>query len=174
MAKTINLTLSSRSIKQAIKELKEYENDLKKKTKLFVERLAQEGFDVANATVKLDLPFYDIGAYDAEVLEPKVKVEGNRVKATLTFQGDDILFIEFGTGIRYSSISHPMLGDEFPYGAGTYPGKGHWDNPKGWWYKDDVTGEKVHTYGNPALMPMYEASTMIQLRVKKIAKEVFK
>lgn len=74
-------------------------------------------------------------------------------------EGESVLFIEFGAGIRYSSQRHP-LSDMFGFGAGTYnPDSPNWANPKGWWFKEN--GEAIHTYGNPPNMPMYHAGKKV-------------
>ena len=118
---------------------------------------------------------FALGAADTKLAlasESNVSTKDNKITATLSIEGEDVLFIEFGTGIKYSAFEHPLIGDEFPYGPGTYPGKGHWDDPKGWWFKDDA-GQKHHTYGNPALMPAYNAATTMEIRITTIAREVF-
>ena len=51
-------------------------------------------------------------------------------------------------------------------------GKGHWDSPYGWWYVHE-NGEKHHSYGNRAYMPMYHSEEAIILSIRQIAKEVF-
>lgn len=172
MTRTINVSLSSSSIKKAINSLKSYERELKKKTIMLVERLQEEGFVVADAIVSNVSHSYDLGTLDINTIKSNVSTKDNKITATLSIEGEDVLFIEFGTGIKYSAFEHPLIGDEFPYGPGTYPGKGHWDDPKGWWFKDDA-GQKHHTYGNPALMPAYNAATTMEIRITTIAREVF-
>ena len=53
-------------------------------------------------------------------------------------------------------------------GPGTYPGKGNWDNEKGWWF-----GHGKHSYGNPPAMAMYEAVQTMTEELTRIAREVF-
>lgn len=84
----------------------------------------------------------------------------NANSATLTAQGKDVLFSEFGTGIRYGN-GHP---DPHGFGPGTYPSeKQNWKNPKGWFYTED--GIAHHTYGNAPSAAMYNAG-------KKMAESV--
>ena len=171
MQKTIKLRLNNRSIQNAKKELEKYKKDLLHKTETFVQRLCDEGINTINAQLT-GVPSFFANADDIEVT-PQIDTQGNIVSATISISGEQILFIEFGAGIRYSSNTHP-LSEDFGYGAGTYPGKGHWDDPNGWWYKDEKTGKSEHSYGNPAIMPAYWGATAIKLKIVKIAKEVFK
>lgn len=93
--------------------------------------------------------------------------------------GTQVLFLEFGTGKTYMSKSHP-LADDFGYGAGTYSnsskGKGHWDDPNGWYYySNDPTkvvaknysGATVaHTYGNVAWSATYNSAVIMREEFK--------
>ena len=77
------------------------------------------------------------------------------------------IFIEFGAGITYG-YGHPLAG-ELGVGPGTYPeGKGHWDNPGGWWY-----AHGQHSYGNPPAMAMVAARDAMVADITTIAREVF-
>ena len=54
-------------------------------------------------------------------------------------------------------------------GPGTYPdGKGHWDDPNGWWF-----GDGEHTFGNPPAQAMYDAKQEIINAIEQVANEVF-
>ena len=103
-----------------------------------------------------------LGDKDVSVAaEPKGN--GYVVKA----EGKAVLFIEFGSGITYG-FGHPEA-QEHGMGPGTYPdGKGHWNNPRGWY----IPGGQ-HTYGNPPAMPMYTARKTIEEELPRIVKEVF-
>jgi hypothetical protein len=97
-----------------------------------------------------------------------VRVDDTGSVAVIYAEGEAVAFIEFGAGITYG-YGHPQAG-EFGMGPGTYPdGKGHWDNPKGWWF-----GSSQHTYGNPPAMAMYNAVQEIAQNVTEIAREVFR
>jgi hypothetical protein len=83
-------------------------------------------------------------------------------------EGESVAFIEFGSGDKYGH-GHPQAG-ELGMGPGTYPeGKGHWDDPRGWWY-----GHGKHTYGNPPAMAMYQAVQAMTEQITMIAREVFR
>lgn len=167
MAKTIQISLSQSSIQAAIKELEKYKKGLETKCQVFVNLLAQEGLQVVQITME-SISDQDKGSYFTEVINNN---DGTLKQATVRLSGEKILFLEFGAGIRYESPKHPKAG-EFGYGVGTYPGAGHWNDPKGWWYRDE-SGNPHHSYGNRAYMPMYNAGTAMTLRIQSLAMEVF-
>lgn len=169
MAKrTININLfDSGSIDKAIQEIRHYQNNLQRKVQIFVDRLAREGLQVVRSTME-SIPDEEKGSYYTEIVNT---TNGDIIGAAVRLTGDQVLFIEFSAGIRYGTSSYPLpSGDK--YGMGTYPGKGHWNDPNGWWYIDE-RGEKHHSYGNRAYMPMYHAEQSIIKQVRRIAKEVF-
>lgn len=169
MAKrTININLfDSGSIDKAIQEIRHYQNNLQRKVQIFVDRLAREGLQVVQSTME-SIPDEEKGSYYTEIVNT---TNGDIIGAAVRLTGDQVLFIEFSAGIRYGTSSYPLpSGDK--YGMGTYPGKGHWNDPNGWWYIDE-RGEKHHSYGNRAYMPMYHAEQAIIKQVRRIAKEVF-
>lgn len=109
-------------------------------------------------------------------------VEVNRIGEnaySVTASGETVLFVEFGSGLI--GYGHPEVGE---YGPGTYPGKGHWDQPQGWWYptEDAGVGYKTskktgtmyaHTFGNPPNMPMYNSVKELEGELTRLVKEVF-
>lgn len=164
----ISCTLSEKSLKKAINQLKQYQKDLERKNQIFVERLGEIGIDVVNNVMKT-IPGEEKGRFDTElIINHKNKVAG----VTVRLSGDKVLFIEFSAGVTYGTQYYPLpSGDE--YGAGTYPSDKHnWSKLYGWWYKDE-NGDVHHTYGNRAYMPMYHAEQAIILEIRRIAKEVF-
>lgn len=158
MAKTIQIELSRKSINDAIKELKRYKRWVLKKEEELRIRLASVGATVAS--IRFSRAIYN-GTNDVSV-----RVDDDGTKATVYAEGQSVLFIEFGSGDKYGH-GHPEAG-KFGYGPGTYPGKGHWDNPKGWWY-----GSGQHSYGNPPAMAMVKARDEMVEQLTQIAREVF-
>lgn len=150
-------------VDKAIKELQKYKQDLDNKTQLFTQRLATLG--ATRASIDFSRAIIDYN--DVEIT---VVGEGNHF--TIRASGEEVAFIEFGSGITYG-YGHPQA-SEFGVGPGTYPSeKGHWNDPKGWRYtgKDGVT---KHTYGNPPNMPMYNATREMEQQIEQIAREVFR
>lgn len=160
--KKIVVSLSTSGIEQLQKELQDFKTWQKAKAKELAERLATLGASVAS--IRFARAVYT-GVKDAAVtVEPLTN--GYVVRAN----GESVLFLEFGSGIRYGT-GHPEASD-FGMGAGTYPdGKGHWDDPNGWWIPKSKGGG--HTYGNPPSMAMYEARKHIEQELPRIVKEVF-
>lgn len=159
MAKTIHVELTTKSINSAVKELRQYKQWIEQKEKELRLRLAQLGATVAS--IQFSRAIYN-GTNDVTV-----RVDDTGSVAVIYAEGESVAFIEFGSGAKYG-YGHPQAG-EFGVGPGTHPdGKGHWDDPKGWWY-----GHGQHSYGNPPAMAMWGAVETITEQVTKIAKEVF-
>lgn len=166
--KTITIELSEKSIQAAIAEIEDYKRSLQAKCDRYVEKMAQLGIEVVR-TVMSSVPAEDGGSYYIEDV-----YEDNAVTIKLT--GDKILFVEFGAGVIYSNPQNPKAG-EFNMGVGTYNPKSGlaWNMTKwggGWWYTSD-NGVSVHSYGNPAYMPMYRASVEVLNKAISVAREVF-
>lgn len=162
MSKTITVALSANSIDGAIRELENYRDSLKDKAKRICEKLAFAG----EAQVSLG---YASAIYDGEK-DVSVSVEEIPDGYKILADGETALILEFGAGVT-NGYGHPQAGD-FGMGPGTYPeGKGHWDDPRGWWIPKDKGGG--HTYGNPPTMAMYETAKALRERVLDVAREVF-
>lgn len=162
MARSIRIELSDESINKAIKELKAYKLWVEAKEEELRKRLASIG--VVTAYIK----FNSVAPSSKSGIS--VRMDDDGTTATIYAEGEQVAFIEFGTGIKYG-YGHPEAG-KFGFGPGTWSdgpdGKGHWDNEKGWWY-----GSGKHTYGNPPAMAMYGAVQEITEKVTQIAREVF-
>ena len=168
--KVIQFGFSQKSIKNAIKELKKYQEEFDRKNKIFVDRLAKEGLQVVKTTMEA-VPDEEKGSYYTEIVNNS---QGDLIGAAIRLSGQHVLFIEFSAGITYGTSSYPLPSGS-KYGMGTYPSekeKSDWDNPNGWGYVDE-RGEKHHSYGNRAYMPMYHAEQAIIIAVRSIAKDVF-
>lgn len=183
----------SSSIDKAIKELKQIQKKLDEGCKTLVELLADIGVKKAQAN-------FDVAIYagdNAEVkVTSKISKNGKTYIATVSANGENVGFIEFGTGINF----------EFPYSDmpdyetsipmhGTY-GKLQGANPYGWWYKGSPNGNMplgteqavrytkkygevikkgtMHTYGNPANSSMHNAYMELQNEISRCVKEAFK
>ena len=161
--KKIVVPLSESGIQKIQDELMVYRKWQEEKARELAERLAALGTTVAS--IRFSRAVYT-GKKDVEVTVEGLP-NGYKVKA----DGESVLFIEFGSGVTYG-YGHPEAG-EFGMGPGTYPdGKGHWDDPKGWYLPKSAGGG--HTFGNPPAMPMYEARKAIEQELPRIVKEVFR
>lgn len=160
--KKVAITLSNGGIDHLLREVEDWKNWQKQKTNELLERLAVLG--ASTASIRFSRAIYT-GLKDVTVTVEPIR-NGWLVKA----EGQSVLFLEFGSGITYGG-GHPEAA-EYGMGPGTYPqGKGHWDDPKGWYLPKDKGGG--HTYGNPPAMAMYEARKTIDQELTRIVKEVF-
>ena len=118
--------------KRMEKELEDYKKWLKEKTQEFVKALADEGMQISRA--KFQSATYD-GTNDVSV---SVESMGEN-KAAVVAIGSSVLFIEFGTGVKYPD-SHPEAG-KFGFEHGGY---GHHLGrlEKGWRYHYYPGGRK--------------------------------
>lgn len=160
MGKTIVVNpLDSKSITSAIKEVKRYKAWVLAKEAELRQRLAMVG--ATAASIQFSRAIYS-GTNDVSV-----RVDDTGSVAVIYAEGESVAFIEFGSGATYG-YGHPQAG-EFGVGPGTYPeGKGHWDDPDGWYY-----AHGQHTFGNPPAMAMYAAVQEMTEQLTMIAKEVF-
>ena len=165
MAKTIQLSsISEATIDAAVRDLRRYAEWVARKEAELITKLAEHGKNVAS--VKFAAATYD-GTNDVSV-----RVDSTGSVAVIYASGTAVAFIEFGSGAAMG-YGHPMAG-EHGLGPGTWStdeslgGKGHWDDPNGWYYKH---GEKSH--GNPPAMAMYDAVQAMTAEITTIAKGVF-
>ena len=158
MPKQINIELSTKGINKGIKDLQHYKSWVLAKEAELRTRLAVLGLNVASIQFA-EAPY--VGKNDVSV-----RIDDTGSVAVIYAEGQSVAFIEFGAGAKYG-YGHPQAA-EFGVGPGTYPdGKGHWDDPKGWWYGG------VHTYGNTPAMAMYLAVQEMTAQLTEIAREVF-
>ena len=169
--KKIRMTLSTSSIKDAIRQLEEHKRELSFKTMLFVQRLGEVGLRTVEAHKQ------SRGDSDFNDLEAHVELErisDMSVKAKLILHGKDVAFIEFGAGVHYNGAGGSSPN---PYGQplgmiiGSY-GKGH-GLEDSWVYYDEESGQFKTSYGTEAAMPMYYADREIINSFVSIAQEVF-
>lgn len=166
----IKISLNKSSVDDAIRQVQRFKDDLHRKNEIFVQRLAEMGAKDINVSLQ------SIGAvvpHDEPIGTAYIDNMAlySAVRMRIVVASSMILFVEFGTGIRYSGTQNPKAA-ELGMGPGTYPGKGHWDDPNGWSYQD-ASGVWHHTYGIRAQMPMYNASQKMIQETVRIAKEVF-
>lgn len=171
--KVIQMTLSEKSIQDAIKQLRDYQNSLEYKCSLLAQKLAERGVEIARMQiVSLDAVFKS-DLIDSIQAEYKGKVDGGSVCAVVAGT-DHAVFVEFGTGI---------IGSESPY-PGKLPDGVSWqyasgktirqlvDGRYGWFYPGD-DGKWYFTEGMPSRPFMYNTSLELQRIVVEVAKEVF-
>jgi hypothetical protein len=157
------MSLISKSIGQAIRELKSFRDSLEAKTKVFLEELAHIG--VKEASVRFTTAIYD-GVNDSSVtLKP---IDGGYC---IVAEGKAVAFIEFGAGVYHNpGEPYPNPRPDGIVGIGEY-GKGY-GKRQAWGFRNE-DGELVITHGTPAAMPMWYASEEMRNAIAKKFKEVF-
>lgn len=171
------IKIDIRNVTVGIREIEKYRDNLKKKNKMFIQKLAEKGIDIA--TLKYNKVEYD-GVNDVSVKSTPTWISDNKLVIEAT--GNSIGFIEFGTGI-YNPVHHPKE-SEFGAMRGAY-GKGKGKNIAWGYYGDSSTanaggrsistknGNVVVTTGNNANMSMYLTGKELREQILKIAREVF-
>ena len=178
--------LSERSINSAIRKMERRRKWLDQKAKEFVQRLQDEGIEIANfyyTTASVDE--YDImlaGDLDATVDRTvKITKTSSGYSAEVRATGESVLFVEFGTGRMFDNAYMRQYG----FYPGSY-GQGRGKSPHGWFYKghlpplappgtERARGRPglIHTYGSPANAVMYSTKRRLTEMFAGIAKEVF-
>ena len=176
--KVISMSLSQKSIQNAINELRNYQSELKRKTELFVKKLAEVGIPVIDENMAKANYTYDdkgirSGSDTSHYTHVQIHTFGDYAQAKLIVENREIAFIEFGSGVYYNGSAgaspHPK-GQEFGFLIGSY-GAGH-GQQKVWGYYDEG-GNLVLTHGVEATMPMLHAYEEIVQKCAKVAREVF-
>lgn len=169
---TIKVNLNEADgIKNAINELKRYKRRVEENTRLLVQKLTDEGADIARIKI------VNMGAYYSGELFSGVSgyyspsLNAGAVKVA----SDHVAFVEFGTGI---------VGQNSPHKNGEYLSKASWsyasgtkifttqDGRVGWIYPTDDGGYRF-TEGMPSRPFMYETAIELESKFKGLAKEVF-
>ena len=166
MSKDITISMNTKSIDDAIKELRSLKNDFMRKLDIFTRILANDGVQIALMEIRASESSSNL----ADIVL-NVNSKGDIVEAEIQMIGHDALFIEFGAGIYYNPADPPHAA-EYGMGVGTYPGQTH-AFQNGWWYKD-IDGSVHYTHGTQATSPMLKASDNYRNNAIKMALAVFR
>lgn len=173
MAKTvIRCSLDSKEIDRAIKEVKKYKQEFRKKVETYRKRMAKELVEIVSLNFGSATMEHTIQGVSRKP-DVSVNVTDRGDVSVVVAVGEDAVWCEFGAGVYYNgsvgSSPHPN-GQELGFTIGSY-GKGY-GKGNAWGYYDD-NGELVITRGTPATMPMYNAAKEVTKRAIEIAREVF-
>ena len=181
MSKEIKLSLSTRHINQLQNHIAKYEQTLSQKVTDFMERVKEFALlELANRLAESGEGNVDI--YATESVEEGVDI------VTVTAQGEQICFLEFGTGVHYNGLeSYPdptvrgrvgVVGiGQYGYGKGERQGWGYYGDPDKWTIKQVVLkdGRTVNiTYGIPTQHFMWDTARIIEDNIERIARETWK
>lgn len=154
------ISVSLGDIDNAINEFEEYEKKVKQNIKDFLEKLLQDGVEIAKATI------IELDAVESVELHNSMNYalykEGNN--GIIFTDCKHACFVEFGTGVKGATNSHPTL----PW---DYDSNGHGED--GWYYYDEKQGRVRYTQGMPSRPFMYETAKELERRAVEIAREVF-
>lgn len=169
----IKVRLSDAGIRDAERQIREYETTLNKKAQEFAKSLADKGLDVAKVRFA--------NAEYAGSNDVSCRVEQNGNICTIIAEGKSVAFIEFGTGAH-----HNGYGSELPPGVGAHGsyGKGHGAQRRWYYYGEagnagtpvkqvDGKGQLNYTSGNEPAMAMWGAVEEIASQVEATWREVW-
>ena len=165
MPKKITISLSQSSIQNAIKELRQYQNDLNRKCEELAHRLADEGVIIAKMEI-MSFPAVCTGELLESIRDKPGAVITNGSQWVIYTGCPWAKYVEFGTGLVGQNNPHPE------------PGLANWKydinnhGESGWFYFKD--GEWHWTKGMPSRPFMYETRMELATKVAKIAREVFR
>lgn len=162
----INISLNTKSIDNAIAQIKLFQKNIVSKLDIVCERLA--------ILIKEEAYERFINAEYDGVNNVEVTYTRTNNGYVVTANGNAVLFIEFGAGVHYNGVggSYP---DNKPSGLaniGEY-GKGHGKNEAWGFYWGGNTNDLVVTRGNPPAAAMFYAKENAKQQIVKICKEVF-
>jgi hypothetical protein len=177
MSKPISFGLSVSEIDRAIKELREYQNNLDKKCEQLCFELCKAGMPIARSYIgesgfgryirlSSEITPEKAGCRAILIMEDSQKIvsKWRNLDGIQRKEISPVLMLEFGAGLPAQNPANiPGVG------TGTYGTHG---NEPGWWYMD-LQGEWHYSSGVFPKMPMYNAGKELRDKVLKIAKEVF-
>ena len=179
MSKPISFGLSVSEIDRAIKELREYQNNLDKKCEQLCFELCKAGMPIARSYIG-ESGFGKYIRLSSEITPEKagckaIIIMEDSQKIVSKWQNQDgvqskeispALMLCFGSGLKAKNPT-----DVPGVGAGSYGEHGL--EPNGWWYMD-LNGVWHQSTGIEPKMPMYNAAKELKEKVVSIAKDVFK
>ncbi len=161
MSKKIRVELNTRSINRAIKEVRNYKQEIIEKTKSLVAVLTDRGVEVARVQLSSMGAEYTghLSSSMVGYFSPSTGVGIIRAGAWYA------VFVEFGTGVVGSGSPHPA-----PQGW-QYDANGHGED--GWVYFNEYDQKWHWTNGMESRPFMYNTARTLEQECGRIAKEVF-
>jgi len=180
---TFASNLSSQGLKKLAQELQEYaQNTLVNKLRLFRERLAQKGINVAVSSNNGHLSQYVVFSMETSDNESVIIAKETQLLEAdwLGHEGvmiSPLLMTEFGSGnyaVFWESVdmgSVHQLDDGTPIGRGSFPNQKYAFDYQ--WFYRDKEGNKHVSRGIYPTRPMHNAVIEIIMQVEATAREVF-
>jgi len=173
--------------------VKDMKSDITRRSRLLVQKVSGNGVEVARREYEEAV---NAGSKSSPQSAITLKYSDDGMKGEVVgldlnqYQENELLFIEFGTGVRFP-YDAPEAKEHFSSGGSViYPhgkfGKKKGSNPKGWFYKGQMPSNppegteeaysrkgSIKTYGQPAQPVMYDAWKEMNETLPEVAKEVF-
>lgn len=173
MIHEITVPLTRRGIEALMRKIMEYQRWVQVRAERLARALAERGYEYARIVLADHV-------FSGETLAGLRVEQVDELTFAIKAESRAILFVEFGAGLI--GFGHPEAGLN-GMGPGTFPGRGHWNNPNGWWYptddprliiKVDDDGQGLgHSYGMRPAMPIYGSMRQIEQDLNQIVQEVF-
>lgn len=159
--------LSVSSIENLINDINDYKTKIENLPKQLEYKLAEIAVDEIKANL--------LGITDTDGNAIGIVGVETQINKTIVYnQGEDVAYIEYGTGVNGKINSHPdaeKAGWQYDMGSTIHTTKG---GKRMWKYYDNIKGHYRITSGIPAQMQLLKASIKIRNRIKKIAGELVK
>ena len=180
----LNISLFKKGdIDKAIKEIEKYQQQLNERGEIFLRRLAEIRIPVIDSRIARTQGDSD----PTHSTYVTVYSFGDYSEATLTVEGKDTLYMEFGAGVHFNGEAgtskrkeaeyksdvidyHISGGEEVGYTIGSY-GKGLGAND--FWFYEAENGDVIMSHGTEASMPLYHATMEIINNIERVAREVY-
>lgn len=155
MAK-IQMKLTTRSIEDAVREVKEYKRKLNDRVKALIRELVDKGVEIAKAQVR------ELGAVYTGQLEESITGFFDEETGLGIIRTDCpyAIYVEFGTGVVGKRNPHPE-----PIEGWQYDVNEHGD--KGWWYFNERDQKWHWTKGMVSRPFMYNTLQLLRAEAEK-------
>jgi len=152
----IQMKLTTRSIEDAIREVKEYKRELNDRVKALIRELVDKGVEIAKAQVR------ELGAVYTGQLEESITGFFDEETGLGIIRTDCpyAIYVEFGTGVVGERNPHPE-----PIEGWQYDVNEHGD--KGWWYFNERDQKWHWTKGMVSRPFMYNTLQLLKAEAEK-------
>jgi len=152
----IQMKLTTRSIEDAIREVKEYKRELNDRVKALIKELVDKGVEIAKAQVR------ELGAVYTGELEESITGFFDEETGLGIIRTDCpyAIYVEFGTGVVGERNPHPE-----PIEGWQYDVNEHGD--KGWWYFNERDQKWHWTKGMVSRPFMYNTLQLLRAEAEK-------
>jgi len=165
----VEVNLTESGIKQAIADIKDFEQDLEAKIDEFTERMAEKGVEFAKAKI-LEYGAIDTGELYNSINLKKGDVIPNGSCWIVYTECPYAQFVEFGTGPVGAKNPHPEA-NRYRSTGWSFPKPANWYGATTIWKGE----ERALTMGQKSKPFMWDTKKYLELEstIREVAKEVF-